>query len=104
MNFATVFTSRISPRTLAATMVLAMPMLAGAPVVQAAKTDTGICQDLEGAARGLCRAAIRSGCGPDGEHQQSIACAKLASSYRDATDGEQAVWLVSNEEETVLLP
>jgi hypothetical protein len=81
-----------------------MPMLAGAPVAQAAKTDTGICQDLEGAARGLCRAALNSGCGLDGEHQQSIECAKLASNYRKATDGDQPVWLLSNENETVLLP
>ena len=104
MNLPTVCTSRISLRAVAATLVLAMPMLAGAPVAQAAKTDTETCQELEGAARGLCRAAIRSGCALDGEHRQSIACAKLASNYRKATDGQQPVWLVSNEEETVLLP
>jgi hypothetical protein len=102
MNLATVFTSRISLRTLAATFVLAMPMLAGAPVAQAAKTDTGICQDLDDTARALCRAALRSGCGPDGDHQQSIACTRLASNYRKATDGEQPVWLVSNE--PILMP
>ena len=104
MNLATLSTSRISLRTLAATLALALPMLAGAPVAQAANTDTGICQDLEEAARGLCRAALRSGCGLNGEHRQSIACAKLESHYRKVTEGNRPVWLMSNENETVLMP
>jgi len=97
MNLPTVCTSRLSLPAAAATLVLAIAMLSGAPVAQAAKTDTGICRDLDRGARGLCRAAIRSGCALDGWHRGSIHCSKLASNYRRITDGDRPVWLESND-------
>lgn len=93
MNLPTVYTARINLPTVAAKLVLAIAMLSTGPVVQAAKTDIGICQDLDRAARGLCRAAIRSGCALDGRHQDSIRCTKLASNYRKINDGDKPVWL-----------
>jgi hypothetical protein len=96
MNSPTESISRISLPALAATLVLAMVMLSGASVAQAAKTDTGICQDLDRGTRGLCRAAIRSGCALDGHGHSSRHCSKLASNYRRITDGDKPVWLKSN--------
>jgi hypothetical protein len=97
MNLPSVCTSRINLPTVAAKLVLAIAMLSGGPVAQAAKTDTGICQDLDRAARGLCRSAIRSGCALDGQRQDSRHCSKLASNYRRITDGEKPVWLESSD-------
>jgi hypothetical protein len=93
MSLPTVSSSRISLPTMAATLVLAVAMLSGAPTAQAAKTGTGICQDLERSARGLCRAAIRSGCALDGRHRGSRHCTKLGSNYRRMTGEDKPVWL-----------
>jgi hypothetical protein len=97
MNFSTACISRISLPTAAAKLVLAIAMLSGGPVAQAAKTDLGVCQDLDKAERGLCRAAIRSGCALDGRNLDSIRCSKLASNYRRMTDGDNPIWLKSDD-------
>ena len=104
MNSYTTCTSRIGLPAVAAKLILAVAMLSGGPVAQAAKTDTRICQDLDREERGLCRAAIRSGCALDGRHQDSVRCSKLASNYRRMSDGDKPVWLISDDAEEIFLP
>jgi len=51
-----------------------------------------MCSELDRGARGLCRAAIRSGCEVGGRHEDSRRCSKLASKFRQRT-GLEPVWL-----------
>jgi hypothetical protein len=81
--------------TLAATLTLSVGMLFGSPAAHAhgKKTDIEMCHELDGGARGLCRAAIRSGCAAGGRHAESRHCSKLETAYRRQTDGDHPVWL-----------
>lgn len=96
MNLSTLCTSRIGLPAVTAKLVLAIAMLSGASVAQAAKTDTGVCQGLDRAALGLCRAALNSDCTPEGRYRGSTHCSKLASNYRRMT-GEKPVWLIIDD-------
>ena len=98
MKLSTMCIYRISLPTVTAKFVLAIAMLSGASVAQAAKTDAGICQGLDRAARGLCRAALQSDCTPEGRYRGSTRCSKLASNYRRIT-GDKPVWLISDNSE-----
>lgn len=75
---------------------LSAAMLATASVAQAGSSDTQVCQDLEKAERGLCTAAVRSGCALDGRNTESIHCAKLESNYRKVSGGNMPVWLMNS--------
>jgi hypothetical protein len=76
---------------------MAIAMLAGTPLAQAGNVSTGMCNGLEKGERGLCRAALKSGCGVDGQHRNSVHCTKLASNYRRMTGGDLPVWLKRND-------
>jgi len=58
----------------------------------AARPDTAICNNLNGAAAGLCRAAVSSGCAANGGQEATRYCSRLADNYRKIV-GSEPVWL-----------
>jgi hypothetical protein len=68
-------------------------LLLGSATAVGGPNGTEMCNDLSRDARGLCRAAIQSGCAIGGRREGSRHCAKLESNYRRST-GEDPVWLL----------
>lgn len=62
-----------------------------------ARPDTAICTDLGRGARGLCRAAVSSGCATGGRREGARYCERLAENFRRIAD-EEPVWITQTRE------
>lgn len=83
-------TSRFS--TIITIVAISCSFFAVTPATRAANVDVSQCVSLKTAAKGLCTAALKSGCGVDGRHADSRNCSKIASNYRRLT-GNDPIWL-----------
>lgn len=85
-------TNKLKFSKFATAVAVSLSLFSISPASYAANVDTSQCESLDGKALGLCRAALKSGCGVDGRRVDSRHCSKLASNYRRLT-GEDPAWL-----------